>query len=192
MSFLFGKSGSESNVDPNTEALQRTLAKYLKGRGFEGLFAEPGVDPNVIQPYLDLFTQQNSKNLAQAKESTGNLTGSGVGNIIGQQAGRASTEQGAFLADLSERMRQADKAFLLNAILGTLGSPAAGRTQTYTPGFLDYATSAAGKAAGAAGGGGGAARAAPAPVAGPTSGPPPDYNPYEEPGRAFDPFWQYR
>lgn len=158
MSFLFGKSGSQSNVNPASADLQQTLAKYLKGRGFEGLFTEAGVDPKVIQPYLDLFSQQNSRNLAQAKESAGNLTGSGVGNIIGQQAGKASTEQGAFLADLSERMRQADRGFLLNAILGILGSPSAGQTPTYTPGLLDYGVqglSAAAPFLAEAGGGGG-------------------------------------
>jgi hypothetical protein len=91
-----------------------------------------------MQPYLDMFTQQNSRNFAQAKESAGNLTGSGLGNIIGAEAGRANVEQGAFLANLFEQRRTNDANRNAQLVLGSLGSPAGQVDYSYTPGFLDY------------------------------------------------------
>lgn len=111
--------------------------------GLNRLFPGTQVDKESQQPYLDMFTQQNSRNFAQAKESAGNLTGSGLGNIIGAEAGRANTEQGAFLANLFENRRSQDAARFLSLVLGTLGSPAGGVTQMHTPGLLDYAGSGA-------------------------------------------------
>lgn len=148
MSFLMGKTEQTSNVNKETGDLFKQLADYLgsgtgSGGGLDRLFPGSKVDNTQIQPYLDLFTQQNSRNLAQAKESAGNLTGSGLGNIIGAEAGRASTEQGAFLTNLMEARRTGDANRFLSALLGVGGSPASGVTTTYQPGFLDYAAGGA-------------------------------------------------
>lgn len=139
MSFLMGKTEQVSGVNKETEGLQKMLTQLLSGKLQGGLFPGTQVDQASMQPYLDLFTQQNARNFAQAKESTGNLTGSGLGNVIGAEAGRANTEQGAFLANLFEQRRQQDANRFVQTLLGTMGSPA-GQVQTYyQPGFLDYA-----------------------------------------------------
>jgi hypothetical protein len=149
VSFLLGKNEQVSNVNKETEALFKQLSQYLSsGQGLDRLFPGSKVDNEQMQPYLDLFTQQNSRNLAQAKESAGNLTGSGLGNIIGAEAGRASTEQGAFLANLFETRRTGDANRFLQTLLGAGGSPANSVSNVYTPGFLDYASEAASSLAG--------------------------------------------
>lgn len=144
MSFLTGKTSTQSNVIPESSAALKQLLAYLTGgQGLERLFPGTEVDNKSIQPYLDLFSQQNSRNFAQAKESAGNLTGSGLGNIIGSEAARANADQGAFLANLFEARRQNDASRFAQLLLGALGSPAGGVTTTYTPGLLDYAAQGA-------------------------------------------------
>ena len=136
---LLGQTKQLASTGPDLQSLLKHLATGLNQDPMSLLFPGTKVDNTSIQPYLDLFTQQNTRNLAQAKESAGNLTGSGLGNIIGAEAGRASTEQGAFLANLFEQRRQADSQRALQALLGTLGSPAGQVQNVYQPGFLDYA-----------------------------------------------------
>lgn len=144
MPFLVGKNEAVSNVGAGTENLQNMLVQLLgSGGNLERLFPKAGVDPAVMQPYKDMFTMQNDRNFAQAKESAGNLTGSSLGHILGQEMGRASTEQGAFLANQAEGMRQNDTNRFVNLLLGALGSPAAGVQQMHTPGLLDYASQGA-------------------------------------------------
>ena len=141
MSGFLGKTETVSNVTPGTGQAHDILLAALtgSGRGVGGqLFPGTMVDNKSIQPYLDLFTQQNTRNLAQAKESAGNLTGSGLGNIIGARAGEANVEQGAFLANLFEARRREDANRFLQAYLGALGSPAGGTQTYYTPGFVAY------------------------------------------------------
>lgn len=135
-----GKHGEQSNVNEQTGALHNQLLQYL---GFTGIGQglNPSVTPDAasMQPFLTLFTQQNQRNLAQAKESAGNLTGSGLGTVIGQEAGRANAEQGAFLANLFEQRRRQEADRFASVLLGALNSQAGGMTPTYTPGLLDYA-----------------------------------------------------
>jgi hypothetical protein len=150
MSFLMGKTEQVSNVNKETEGLQKMLTQLLSGNLQGGLFPGTQTDQASMQPYLDMFTQQNSRNFAQAKEGAGTLTGSGLGNIIGAEAGRANTEQGAFLANLFEQRRQNDANRFANVLTGNLNSNAAGVQQYYQPGFLDYAVQGA---TGLAGGG---------------------------------------
>lgn len=147
MGFLVGKTKEQSGVNKETSGLDKALIDYIRGQGFGGLNPGTSVDQNLIEPYQQLFRQQNAQNFAQAKESAGNLTGSSLGNILGLSAQRASTEQGAQLTGLLEQRRQADASRFLQLILGTLGSPAGQVTQTYQPGLLDTLGSAAGKAA---------------------------------------------
>lgn len=139
MAGLIGKNEQLSTVTPEASGLLKQLIGFIgQGQGLDQLTPGTTVDKASIQPYLDMFTQQNSRNLAQAKESAGNLTGSGLGSIIGQEAGRANTEQGAFLANLFEQRRQQDANRFLNLVLGSLGSPSAQVQNTYQPGLLDY------------------------------------------------------
>lgn len=142
MSFLLGKTGTTSNVSKPTGDLHTQLLQYLgsgQNGGLDKLFPGANIDQASMQPYLDLFSQQNARNFAQAKESAGNLTGSGLSSLIGQEAGRANTQQGAFLANLFENRRQQDADRFAQTLLGSLGSPAGGVSQYYQPGFLDYA-----------------------------------------------------
>jgi hypothetical protein len=177
MSFLIGKTRQDPNVNRPTQQFHQQFLQALLGGGGQGLerlfppsIAAPGtpgttVDQASIQPYLDLFAQQNSRNLAQAKESAGNLTGSGLASLIGQEAGRADVEQGGFLANLFEQRRRGDWAQestnwaqssqnragdanrFLQGILGGAGSPAGGVQTSYQPGALDYLFQGAGAAA---------------------------------------------
>jgi hypothetical protein len=148
MSFLIGKTQSYSPTTPEAAGSIDDLLKTLRGIGPQaGLFPSTNSKDFNLQPYLDLFTQQNARNLAQAKESAGNLTGSGLGSIIGQEAGRASTEQGAFLANLMEQRRTEDANRYLAALTGGAGSPAAAVQHTYQPGLLDYLFQGAASAA---------------------------------------------
>lgn len=140
MSFLTGKTEKNSNVNKPTTRLQKDMAKWLRSYGLDrGLFPnanELGVD---LQPYRDLFTLQNAHNFAQAKESAGNLTGSGFANVLGSRAGEAATAQGAAMADLLERRRSNDQSIFLQSLLGNMNSQAAGVNYTHSPGLLDYA-----------------------------------------------------
>lgn len=54
----------------------------------------------VLSPYDQLFNQQRREALAQAKESAGNLTGSGLGNVIGSAVNRTLPQQQAQLSDI--------------------------------------------------------------------------------------------
>lgn len=143
MSFLVGKTQQTSNVNPQTEGLHKSLLSFLGGGqngGLDRLFPASKVSSEDMLPYLAMFQQQNARNFGQAKESAGNLTGSGLSSLIGQEAGRANVEQGAFLANLFENRRRSDADRFAQILLGSLGSPAGGINTYYQPGFLDYAT----------------------------------------------------
>lgn len=139
MSFLLGKQEQLSNVSPETGGLYKDLIGSIQGQGLDKLFPGTKTDQSSIQPYLDLFSMQNSRNFAQAKESSGNLTGSGLENNLGNATAKADTEQSAFLASLFERRRQDDANRFMQLIMSTLGSQAGSRTNVYRPGLLDYA-----------------------------------------------------
>lgn len=145
---LTGKTKSFSNVNSQTEGLQKGLSQYLMGLGFEGWNpATMSADDPALAPYREMFADQNAFNFAQAKESAGNLTGSGFANTLGSAAARANSEQGAFLANMMEQRRRADADRYVGLLLGNMNSQAAGRQLAYQPGFLDYAIAGAGKAA---------------------------------------------
>lgn len=157
MQGLTGGTKQLSNVSPEAQNVLNQLLQVLSGGNLaQNLNPSTKVDKESIQPYLDLFTQQNARNLAQAKEAAGNLTGSGLGSTIGAEAGRASTEQNAFLANLFETRRQNDANRFAQTLLGALNGNAASVSNVYQPGFLDYASQGAMAAAsgGAFGAGG--------------------------------------
>lgn len=123
MSFLFGKQTTGTTTSPDAVGLRQHLISQLGG-----------VDPltglsggKVPQAYTDLFQSSLAPVLAQAKESAGTLTGSGLGNTIGSTAGRSLTD---FLLGLIQQTggRAA-------SLTGELIAP---QPKAYQPGFLDY------------------------------------------------------
>ncbi len=138
MGFLTGQLGQTQGGGPGDIGnLRGDTANALSNAGFENLFGFGQSTEELRAPFEQLFAQQNERNFAQAKESAGNLTGSGVGNLIGNASQRASTEQGAFLAQLLEQRRRADQdrfAGLLSSF-GTAG--VTGPQSFFQPGFLD-------------------------------------------------------
>lgn len=161
MSFLTGQTVQSPNANAQTTDLQNQLVKFLSGNnggGLERLFPGTTVNPADMEPYLKMFTQQNARNLGQAKESAGNLTGSGFANTMGNQVASQNATQDAFLANLFEQRRLEDANRMAAVLMGALNSNAGGVTTSYQPGFLDYAMQGLGAAAPwLAGGGGGKA-----------------------------------
>jgi hypothetical protein len=147
MSFLIGKTQARSNVSGPTAGTHEDLLKYIMSQGFGGLNPAPGANKAILAPYEAQFQQQNAMAGAAAKESAGNLTGSGFANTLGSALGRNATDQGSFLATMMEQMRQNDANRYQQLVLGTLASPAGGVQYTHTPGLLDYAMQGAQAAA---------------------------------------------
>ena len=158
MPFLTGQTVQSPNANGTTTGLQNDLVNYLSGNngsGLERLFPGTTVNPADMAPYLAMFTQQNARNLGQAKESAGNLTGSGFANTMGNQVASQNATQDAFLANIFEQRRMNDANRYANVLMGSLNSNAGGVTTSYQPGFLDYAFQGLGAAASMFGGGGG-------------------------------------
>lgn len=117
---------------------------------------------NLLQPYSDLFAAQRGSALAQAKESAGNLTGSGYNNILGSATAESLAGEQATLAGIMNALRSQEiqrglamrgqdigwQSNLLNAILG-FGSSGWGKQQSYQPGLLDSIGSLGGTVLGA-------------------------------------------
>jgi len=95
---------------------------------------------NILGPYNDLFAAQRSSALAQAKESAGNLTGSGYTNILGQATSESLAQQQALSAQVLLGLRQQElqrQQDFLRLLLG-FGSAGVGGSQPYyQPGYLD-------------------------------------------------------
>lgn len=144
MSFLTGLAGG--GTGGLTGSLQPTVRTDTDALGLKhSLFAElGGVDPLTgldktggIPPALtQLFQSQLDPVLAQAKESAGNLTGSGLGNILGAAGGRSLSD---FLLNMLNQRAGRATALTSQAI-----SP---QQLGYKPGFLDYLFQGVGAAA---------------------------------------------
>jgi hypothetical protein len=137
-------------------------AAFGFGQGSQGFSA---LDPSIVKPYSDLFTAQRGEALGQAKESAGNLTGSGYNNLLGTSlAGSLASEQ-TTLANLGIQQQQFQQQRQQDFLRTLLGLTTQQAQVGYKPGFLDYlfkGAQAAGPAiAAAVGGGGGAGGAAP-------------------------------
>lgn len=151
MSGFLGKSVTQEQVPGDIVGLRKGFAEHLMQGGFEGL----NTGTPDLKAYQDLFTMQNERSFAQAKESAGNLTGTGYGNRIGRAAGDAATAQGGFLANLLEQSKQANASRLASVLLPFLNQGVGPPQTQYQPGFLDYALQGAGQVATAYAGAGG-------------------------------------
>lgn len=137
MSGFTGKTEQMSGTPEEVLGLRQWLAQMLQQEGGQGLFSQ-GDSEDILAPYRELFEQENMRTFAQAKESAGNLTGSGYGKIMARGAANASTQQGGFLANLLEQRRTGD-ANRMAALLQTMSSAGVGSPQyAYQPGFIDY------------------------------------------------------
>jgi hypothetical protein len=124
MSFLTGKMQLTTGTDPAAMGLKGSTLSRLGGVDpLTGLDSSGGIPPALMQ----LFHDQLGPALGQAKESAGNLTGSGLGNILGATAGRSLSD---FLINmLSGRANRA------TSLTGQALQP---QPLGYKPGFLDY------------------------------------------------------
>ena len=124
MSFLTGKQQLTTATDPAAMGLKGSTLSRLGGVDpLTGLDSSGGIPPALTQ----LFQSQLNPALAQAKESAGNLTGSGLDNILGATAGRSVSD---FLLNmLNQRAGRATQ------LTGQVLQP---QPTGYKPGFLDY------------------------------------------------------
>src|SRR5688572_3244391 len=75
----------------------------------------------LIDPYRDLFKTTRVDAMEQAKESAGNLTGSGYNNILGDATARSLAEENATLAGLGlqfSEFQQRNNEQFLRLLLG--------------------------------------------------------------------------
>lgn len=151
MSGFLGSTKTIENVPGDVKGLRKGFSDYLLKGGFSGL--DTGTPD--LQPFKDLFTMQTDQALAHAKESAGNLTGTGYGARIGRAAGDAATQQGAFLSQLLEQSKQQNASRLASVLMPFLNTGVSAPTTAYQPGFLDYALQGGAAIAGAAGQAGG-------------------------------------
>jgi len=124
MSFLTGKMQPTVATDPQASGLKWNTLGYLQNVDpLTGLDRGGGIP----REFTDLFSSQLKPALAQAKESAGNLTGSGLDNILGATAGRSLSD---FLLNMLNQ-----RAGRATALTGQALQP---QQQGYKPGFLDY------------------------------------------------------
>lgn len=149
MSFLMGQT--KELLPSDLQKYRQQLLDFIGNQGL-GTALTGGNVKIDMSPYQQLFAQQRSESLASAKESAGNLTGSGFANTLGAAAGRSASQDNAFLGQLLFNAQQG----AASRFAGLLGLPGGLAGQTaYQPGFLDYLIQGAGKAASIAGAGGG-------------------------------------
>lgn len=130
--FLLGHSKEMSPGD--IQGFRKQMLDFINNQGLGTALHGADQGPDMA-PFQKMFQQTRAEGLAQAKESAGNLTGSGFGNILGAAAGRSIAEENSFLAGLKENARQksADRFLqLIGQVPGFVGQTG------YQPGFLDY------------------------------------------------------
>jgi hypothetical protein len=151
MSGFMGSTKTTENVPSDIVDLRKGFASFLMNQGFGAL----NTGAPDISAYQDLFKQQNAENFAQAKEASGNLTGTGYANKLGAAARKADVEQTSFLANLLENAKQANANRLAQVFSPFANTGVAAPTTSYQPGFLDYLTQGGSQVLSAAGGAGG-------------------------------------
>lgn len=144
MSFLTGRTREVDLSPRETRGTRRDIASFINGQGIDQIFMGAGGPQqeqfmeSILAPYRAMFEQQRAESFGQAREMSGNLTGSGYGNIMARAAGNAATAEGAQLADIRQRITAQNAQNFLNLVMGfqNSGMPL---QQQYQPGFLDYA-----------------------------------------------------
>lgn len=144
MSGFMGKSVTTENVPGDVKGLRSGFADYLMNQGFNGL----NTGTPDISPYQKLFESQRADSFAQAKESAGNLTGSGYGARVGRAAQQSTLEEGGFLSNLLEQSKQQNSSRLASVLMPFLNTGVSSPTQSYQPGLFDYAAQGASALAG--------------------------------------------
>jgi len=90
-----------------------------------------------------MFAENRNQALAQAKEQSGNLTGSGFANALGTTTNRSLVEEDMLLA----QMLQAERQMMMQGLVPFATAGVGGNYTGYQPGFLDYLMQGASKAA---------------------------------------------
>jgi len=129
MSFLTGSM--KEMVPDEIKAFRDKMTGFIGQQGLES--AMPSTTD--LSPFREAFAKTRAGALAQAKESSGNLTGSGYANTMGVAAGRSIFDENAFLAQLMEQSRQANASRFMSMV-GQV--PGLQGQMGYQPGFLDY------------------------------------------------------
>jgi hypothetical protein len=149
VSGFMGKTQQLPTVDDKTQGVHNALMDYITSQGFGSMNPDMNFDPAAMAPYQKMFQDQLNTSMAGAKESAGNLTGSGLGNYLGRAAGEAANRNTSFLANLFEQHKQAQANRFMQLMLGGMGSPAGQVQNVYSPGFMDYMMQAGNVAASA-------------------------------------------
>ena len=182
MSGFMGKTKTVEQVPGDVKGLRGAAVDYLLNGGLGATQSQAGqvapVDDaffmqNILGPYQQMFAANRAGTLAQAKESAGNLTGSGYNNLFGNALASSLAQENAGLtqtrmglrgqqqqfnlaqAQMQQQNNQFNSGNLMNLLLGLSTTGVGAPQQQYKPGFLDYYTSVLGSVLGAAGGGGG-------------------------------------
>ena len=151
---LFGEvtqlDSTPTDLQPLRAALIQQLLQGTQGIGnaYAGVLGggqPPAQDTsffynNILQPYNDLFAAQRGTALGQAKESAGNLTGSGYNNILGSALSESLGQQQALSAQTLMGLRQQELQRQMDFLRLLFGFSTAGVGQNqpyYQPGALD-------------------------------------------------------
>ena len=145
MGFLLGKTQQSDRTPSDIKGLRSGASNYLtqqldflRGGGPSEFFIE-----NFLGPIRDMFGRSRSSALTQAKESSGNLTGSGLAENLGGVVNRSLADEEGLLA----QMLMQERGNILQAILGFGTAGVAPPETTYTPGLLEYAAQGFGQSA---------------------------------------------
>lgn len=129
--------------------LQQGLNGNALAQGFQGVLGQSGAQPaqdmrffydNLLKPYQDLFQAERGAVLGQAKESAGNLTGSGYNNILGASAAQSLAGEQALTAQTLMGLRQQELARqqdFLRLLFGFASQGVGPNQAAYQPGLLD-------------------------------------------------------
>ena len=167
MGFLKGQvkqiNSTPQDIRPLRQGISQQLLQGLSGnalaQAYQGVLGggpPPAQDTsffynNILKPYTDLFQAQRGAALGQAKESAGNLTGSGYNNILGSSLSESLANQQATTAQTLLGLRQQElqrQQALMQMLFQFAGQGVGPNQAVYQPGFLDSILPFAGQVAG--------------------------------------------
>lgn len=158
MSFLTGKTKVMDTTPQDVRGTRKKIGEYVDGPGGLERSRVGGGGPEedafiqqILAPYQAMFAAQRAQTLGQAKESAGNLTGSGYNNILGSSAAQSLAGEQLQLGNMRYGMQQQNASNFLNLLNSFQGAGSPGQV-VQQPGLLDYALQAGQTAAGIWGG----------------------------------------